>query len=256
MSKSSAETQTDQPTVLQVVIASLLLGVVVGLLQRDVGWSPPKSSDGGHPAVAKTVLHTAATPNVADLPKRAVVGRRYIELSVRFAPLISGHDMGFRFKGVSFWLSISPFLPCVRACLFLPSSPFLCIYCYATLMLLDVYADIRNRWCDAMLKVSLPSKISDGLRDRCEKLRSSCIDDPEWMRTNHPLLLAGLWRQCTGESPVVGMVRPFLRFLLSSVCTTECTYEHKLFGVLFTISVTHVSPLIRHSCSTPSRLIS
>ena len=98
MSKSSAETQTDQPTVLQVVIASLLLGVVVGLLQRDVGWSPPKSSDGGHPAVAKTVLHTAATPNVADLPKRAVVGRRYIELSVRFAPLISGHDMGFRFQ--------------------------------------------------------------------------------------------------------------------------------------------------------------
>lgn len=252
MSKSSAETQTDQPTVLQVVLTSLLLGVVVGLLQRDVGWSPTKSSDGGHPAVAKTVVHTAATPNVADLPERAVVGRRYIELSVRFAPLISGHDMGFRFQMVFLFGCRSLLFYRVRACLFLPSNPFLCIYCYATSMLLNVYADIRNRWCDAMLKVSLPSKISDGLRDRCKKLRSSCIDDPEWMRTNHPLLLAGLWRQCTGESPVVGMVRPFLRFLLSSVCTSV---RHKLFGFIYHFCHTRLSvdSLIRYSFSTPSR---
>ena len=45
------------------------------------------------------------------------------------------------------------------------------------------------------------------MRERCEKLHTACIDDPEWMRTNHPLLSAGLWRQCSGETPVVSMVR-------------------------------------------------
>ena len=45
-------------------------------------------------------------------------------------------------------------------------------------------------------------RLDSGMRAACSELQQACRANPAWVRANHALLFAGLWRQCAGERPL------------------------------------------------------
>ena len=65
----------------------------------------------------------------------------------------------------------------------------------------------RRRWCDSLMAVPVAAGLDGKMTAACRKLKQACFDRGGWIRSNHPLLFAGLWHQCTGKRPLQDPVR-------------------------------------------------